>query len=146
MPWSPSPFSGVRSSNPSCPAIRCGGCSTRGDRRHRAVRRCCWPDSPTNTAWASAAAPRLVYRLAGDFRQFQALAGIDDRVRPAGNVRLVVSGDGKELFGQTITGSDDPLAVAVDITGVKRLRILVDFGEQVDIADCLDLCDARITK
>jgi hypothetical protein len=88
----------------------------------------------------------LVFRLTGDPRQFQALVGIDDRVRPAGNVRLVVSGDDKELFSQTITGSDEPLALALDITGVKRLRILVDFGEQVDIADFLNLCDARITK
>ncbi len=88
----------------------------------------------------------LVYRLAGDFRQFLAVAGIDDRVRPAGNVRLVVSGDDRELFAQTLTGSDAPLALNVNITGVKRLKILVDFGEQLDIADCLDLCDARITK
>jgi hypothetical protein len=88
----------------------------------------------------------LVYRLTGDARQFQAVVGIDDRVRPAGNVRLVISGDDNELFSQTITGSDEPLALALDITGVKRLRILVDFGEQVDIADFLNLCDSRITK
>lgn len=88
----------------------------------------------------------LVYRLAGDFRRFLAVAGIDDRVRPAGHVRLVISGDDRELFAQTMTGSDEPLAIDVDITGVKRLKILVDFGEQLDIADCLDLCDARITK
>jgi hypothetical protein len=88
----------------------------------------------------------LLFRLTGDARQFQALVGIDDRVRPAGNVRLVVSGDDRELFSQTITGSDEPLALGLDITGVKRLRILVDFGEQVDIADFLNLCDARITK
>lgn len=88
----------------------------------------------------------LVYRLSGEFRQFLAVAGIDDRVRPAGNVRLVISGDDRELFAQTVTGSDEPLAVNVDITGVKRLKILVDFGEQLDLADCLDLCDARITK
>lgn len=88
----------------------------------------------------------LVYRLTGDFRQFLAVVGIDDRVRPAGNVRLVISGDDRELFAQTITGSDEPLTLNVDITAVKRLKILVDFGEQLDLADCLDLCDARITK
>lgn len=88
----------------------------------------------------------LVYRLTGDFRQFQALVGMDDRIRPNGDVRLVVSGDDRELFSQTITGSDEPLPLSLDITGVKRLRILVDFGEQVDIADFLNLCDARITK
>ncbi len=88
----------------------------------------------------------LVYRLSGEFRQFLAVAGIDDRVRPAGNVRLVISGDDRELFAETITGSDEPMPINVDITGVKRLKILVDFGQQLDLADCLDLCDARITK
>ncbi len=88
----------------------------------------------------------IVYRLAGEFRQFQAVAGIDDSVRPAGNVRLVIHGDDKELFSQVVTGTDKPLDLAVDITGVKRLRILVDFGAQIDIADGLNLCDARITK
>jgi hypothetical protein len=88
----------------------------------------------------------LVYRLTGEFRQFQALVGIDDRVRPAGDVRLVISGDDRELFNETITGSDEPLPLAIDITGVRRLRILVDFGAQLDIADWLNLCDARVTK
>jgi hypothetical protein len=88
----------------------------------------------------------LVYRLSGEFRQFLAVAGIDDRVRPAGNVRLVISGDDRELFAETITGSDEPMPINLDITGVKRLKILVDFGQQLDLADCLDLCDARITK
>jgi len=88
----------------------------------------------------------LVYRLTGEFRQFQALVGIDDRVRPAGDVRLVIRGDDRELFNETITGSDEPLPLALDITGVRRLRILVDFGAQLDIADWLNLCDARITK
>lgn len=88
----------------------------------------------------------LVYRLTSGFRQFQALVGIDDRVRPAGHVRLEITGDDRELFNDTITGTDEPLPVVLDITGVRRLRILVDFGEQVDIADWLNLCDARVTK
>lgn len=88
----------------------------------------------------------LVYRLTGDFRRFQALVGIDDRVRPAGNVALVISGDDRELYNATIAGTDEPTELALDITGVKRLKILVDFGARLDIADCLDLCEARITK
>lgn len=88
----------------------------------------------------------LVYRLTGDFRRFQALVGIDDRVRPAGDVRLVIRGDDRELFNEAVTGSDEPLALSLDISGVRRLRILVDFGQQLDIADWLNLCDARVTK
>lgn len=88
----------------------------------------------------------LVYRLTEDYRQLQALVGIDDRVRPAGDVRLVIRGDDRELFNQAVTGSDEPLPLSLDITGVRRLRILVDFGQQLDIGDWLNLCEARITK
>lgn len=88
----------------------------------------------------------LMYRLTDDFRQFRAIVGIDDHVRDGGNVDLVISGDGKVLFSRNITGRDESVPVDLDITGVKRLRILVDFGQELDIADHLNLCDARITK
>ncbi|HVC96216.1 MAG TPA: NPCBM/NEW2 domain-containing protein [Pirellulales bacterium] len=89
----------------------------------------------------------LVYRLpAGQFRVLKALAGLDDRVRPEGHVRLVISGDGKTLFEATLTGHDDPLPIDVDVHGVGRLKILVDFGEGQEVSDHLDLCEARILK
>lgn len=88
----------------------------------------------------------LLYRLTDDFRRFHAIVGIDDHVRDGGNVDLVISGDGKVLFSRNITGRDEAVPVDLDITGVKRLKILVDFGQELDIADHLDLCDARITK
>jgi NPCBM/NEW2 domain len=88
----------------------------------------------------------LVYRLTEDFRQFHAVVGIDDRVREGGNVDLKFSGDERVLLSKNITGRDPPLTVDLDITGVKRLKILVDFGQELDIADHLDLCEARLTK
>ncbi len=88
----------------------------------------------------------LVYRLTADFRQFHAVLGIDDRVRAGGNVDLKLSGDERVLLSQNITGRDPPLTVDLDITGVKRLKILVDFGQELDIADHLDLCEARLIK
>ena len=88
----------------------------------------------------------LIYRLTDKFRAFHALVGIDDRVRDRGNVDLRILGDNKELFSKRITGRDDPLPIALDIQGVRRLTIVVDFGEESDIADHLNLCNARITK
>jgi hypothetical protein len=89
----------------------------------------------------------LVYRLpAGQYRTLKALAGIDDRVRPDGEVRLLISSDGKTLFEATITGRDDPQPVEVDLKGVSRLKIVVDFGEGQEVSDHLDLCDVRILK
>ncbi|NUQ61106.1 MAG: NPCBM/NEW2 domain-containing protein [Pirellulales bacterium] len=88
----------------------------------------------------------LVYRLPADFRRFKATAGIDDAVRPRGNVHLAVRGDGRVLFESAVTGTDPPKPLDIDIAGVRRLSILVDFGADLDVADHLDLCDARIVK
>ncbi len=75
-----------------------------------------------------------------------ATVGIDDRVRPRGNVRLEIEGDGRPLLDAPVTGADPPRPVDLDLTGVGRLTILVDYGEDMDVADHLDLCDARIVK
>ena len=89
---------------------------------------------------------RLTYRLAGGFRRFKATAGIDDSVRPAGHVRLVIHGDGRMLFEADVAGTDAPKLLDLDVSGVRRLVILVDFGENLDTADHLDLCEARVVK
>jgi hypothetical protein len=88
----------------------------------------------------------LVYRLPGRFSRFKAIAGIDDEVAPNGHVRLVIRGDDQVLFDGPIAGGDKPKSLDLDIGGVKRLTILVDFGEKLDVGDHLDLCLARISK
>lgn len=87
----------------------------------------------------------LVFRLQGEFRRFQALAGIDDSVRPGGNVRLSVYGDNRLLVEEVITGRDAPRRLDVDIRGVARLKIVADFNGD-EVADHLDLCEARILE
>jgi hypothetical protein len=90
----------------------------------------------------------IVYRLPGKFSRLKATAGIDDAVRPNGNVRLVIRGDDKILLEETVAGASPAklLDVDLDLTGVRRLGILVDFGDDMDVADHLDLCNARIIK
>ena len=88
----------------------------------------------------------VVYRLPGRFSRFKATAGIDDQVRPNGHVVLTISGDDKQLAQLVLTGSTPPTPIDVDISGVRRLTILSDFGENLDIGDHLDLCEARILK
>ncbi|MCH5376834.1 MAG: NPCBM/NEW2 domain-containing protein, partial [Planctomycetes bacterium] len=88
----------------------------------------------------------MVFRLLDDYRYFHAVVGIDDNVRDGGNLELVVSGDDKVLLTRTVTGREKSFPLDLDITGVKRLKILADFGQEMDIADHLDLCDARLTK
>ncbi len=84
------------------------------------------------------------WRLPGTHRRLTAVAGIDDAVRPRGSVRLVVQGDARTLLDTTVTGETPSLPIDLDITGVRRLRILVDFGDDLDISDYLNICDARL--
>ena len=88
----------------------------------------------------------VVYRLPGRFGRFKATAGIDDGVRPGGSVRLVIRGDDRVLFEATVRGTDPPVPIDLDVTDVRRLTILADFADNMDIADHLDLCEARVIK
>jgi hypothetical protein len=88
----------------------------------------------------------LVYRLADRYRRFVAVVGIDDTARPRGNVRLVISGDDRVLFEAVVAGTDVPKPIELDMTGVRRLSILADFGDDLDVGDHLDLCEARLLK
>jgi hypothetical protein len=88
----------------------------------------------------------LKYRLNADYRRFQAVMGIDQAVAPLGNVHVVISGDDKVLHQSDVRGTDPPLNLDLDIAGVRELAILVDFGGDLDIADHLDLADAKVIK
>jgi hypothetical protein len=88
----------------------------------------------------------LVYRLPGRFSRLLATAGIADAVRPGGRVRLVVRGDDKVLFEAAFAGTDAPRPIDLDVTGVRRLTILVDFDDGLNKGDHLLLCNARVSK
>jgi hypothetical protein len=92
----------------------------------------------------------LKYRIGGEYTRFRAVAGIDDSVRGQNkleNVQLVISGDGKRLFDQEVRAIDAPRPIDLDVTGVRDLEILVDFGSDMrDVADHLDLADAKLLK
>ena len=74
------------------------------------------------------------------------MAGIDPSTSAAGNVRLVISGDDRVLLETEIAGDKPPQSIQLDIAGVKRLKFLVDYGQNLDTGDWLNLCEARIAK
>jgi len=89
---------------------------------------------------------KLSYRLTREFQRLAAIAGIDDRNRADGNVTLTISGDGKQLLSENLSGSKQ-INIDLDLRGVRRLEILVDYGEdKVGYGDYLNLCNARLMK
>ncbi|HJS09380.1 MAG TPA: NPCBM/NEW2 domain-containing protein [Pirellulales bacterium] len=89
---------------------------------------------------------KMVYRLPAQSKRFRAVAGIDDGVGNLGSVQLVIQGDDRQLYSGKLGGSDPPVELDLDLAGVRRLTILVDFGDDLDVADHLNLCEARIVK
>ncbi len=92
---------------------------------------------------------KLSFRLQGDYRRFQTVVGIDDLSDDTGllgDVQLMILGDDKVLLDANVKGPDAPRKVDLDISGVKELQILVDFGGDLDIADWLSMGDAKVIK
>jgi hypothetical protein len=88
----------------------------------------------------------ITYRLPSGFQRFIAIAGIEPATTTAGNVRLSIFGDDRALLETEVTGDQPPRPIQLNIANVKRLKILVDFGQNLDTGDWLNLCDARIAK
>ncbi len=89
----------------------------------------------------------VTYRLREEHRRLLATARIDDRFRPSGQVRLEIRGGERVLLEREIVGDDDPVDLDVDIRGVRRLTLIVDFGaDEDDRGDHLILFNPRLTK
>lgn len=97
----------------------------------------------------------LEYDLKGDYREFHALAGIDQSVGGVGGpVVLVIEGDidgeTKELYKKTFTRQDSKDKkdgiIDLNIKDVQTLRIIVRTGDLFDNGKHLDLVNAKVQK
>ena len=93
----------------------------------------------------------LAWTLPGKFSRLEGLAGIDDDVRPLGNVRLQILGDGKSLLDASIAGNEkdpkiDPRQINIDVSSVRRLVLIVESQGNFGTGDHLDLGNLRLIK
>jgi hypothetical protein len=90
----------------------------------------------------------LVYRVPAGFRWLRATAGVDDSVVAPGRFELIILGDGKELLRKPFDGQSPRTAVPIDldVSGVRRISIVLDPADGQDFGDQLNLVDARFTK
>ena len=86
----------------------------------------------------------LEYRLNREYRSLKGIVGLDPTA--AGKVQLVISADGEPILDQAIGSTDEPVELELDVSGRRRLKILVDYGDQSDVGDRLHFCDLRIVK
>jgi hypothetical protein len=97
----------------------------------------------------------LEYDLRGDYREFHAVAGIDQSVGGVGGpvvlvIEGVLDGETKPLYKKTFTRQDakDEKDGTIDLTikDVQKLRIIVRTGDMFDTGKHLDLVNAKVQK
>ncbi len=89
----------------------------------------------------------IVFRLDGLFEQFEALVGVDDETRGRGSVVFEIFGDGKRLWSSgVVRGGEKAKRVAVDVSGVRELRLHVgNAGDNIDY-DHADWAEAKLIR
>jgi hypothetical protein len=97
----------------------------------------------------------LEYDLKGDYREFHAIAGIDQSVGGVGGpvvlvIDGVIDGDAKELYKKTFTRKDPKDkkegVIELNIKDVQKLRVIVRTGDMFDNGKHLDLVNAKVQK
>ena len=94
---------------------------------------------------------RIDYAVDGQYSRFQTIAGVDDEVafncsKPGSpsKVQLTILADGDEVWKQLIEAPADPVRIDLDVSRIRTLSILADFGDDDSACDFLDLADARL--
>lgn len=93
---------------------------------------------------------RLAYELAGEYQRFQAELALDDAAGRMGSVsfRVYVEKEGwnAAYISPTVRGGDAPLAIDIDITGVRQMALIVDAADHGDQRDYANWLNARLLK
>ncbi len=89
----------------------------------------------------------LAYDLAAQFTTFVADIAIDDETKGTGSATVSVTADGRTLLApMEVNGADKPRRVKLDVSGIRRLTLLVDFGKNDDAGDHVDWLNARLIR
>jgi hypothetical protein len=89
----------------------------------------------------------LDYDLAGAFQQFRTKIGFEQPAGKRGHAAVRVLGDGKALYENLdARGDQAPAEINLNISGVKRLTLEVDFGDHTDAGGRVIWANARLFR
>jgi hypothetical protein len=88
----------------------------------------------------------LRYDIAGRFDELLATIGIDAEAGGRGDCVFVVQADDRELYRQRVRGGEPPRDVKLKVSGARQLTLLVEPGEDLDMADHADWANARLLR
>ena len=90
----------------------------------------------------------VTYDLAGKYRAFHAIVGLDDTTVGAGTASCAVEVDGRRVFEESALSRQNGAKrlPVIDVSGAKRLTLVVEFGELGDSQDHVDWGDAVLLR
>lgn len=88
----------------------------------------------------------IEYIIPRGMDRFLATAGIDPSSASEGSVRLKIIADNRLIWDNTVEGLTLPQEINVPLDGARILRIVVDYGDNLDYGDRLHLVEARLSK
>ncbi len=88
----------------------------------------------------------LTFDVKGRFSELCTTIGIDARTQGRGDCVFVVRGDGQELVRERITAQDMPRDLKLTVAGIQQLELIVEVGEELDLSDHANWCDARLIR
>jgi hypothetical protein len=94
-------------------------------------------------------ASRVSYALGGQYRRFETLVGLDERMGQRGQVRLEVQVDGQSQplgVAEHLSRASGTVALNIAVAGAKELTLIVDFGRGGDVGDHVNWADARLVR
>jgi hypothetical protein len=89
----------------------------------------------------------LAWNLNGAYTRLRAMVGIADIVADQGDCAASLVADGRELWHRdSVKGGDKPIPLDLDLSGVRKLELHVDYGARYDIGDHLALADSYLVR
>jgi hypothetical protein len=92
------------------------------------------------------ATAEMVYDIGGQYKELKGLVGVDPGVGGDSQVRVVIEGDGRELFAADVRRGDEVRKLACDLKNVRQLRLTVRPVGFLDLGNHVNLADARLVK
>jgi len=88
----------------------------------------------------------LTFAAGGKWDRFLATIGLDPVAAEKGDCVFKVLADGKTIFSERLRATDSPQAIDLPITGCDQVALVVEPGEDLDLGDHANWCDARFVK
>ena len=96
-------------------------------------------------------AARVVFDSGGGYRRLEGAIAVDDSAGQRGSVQFRVLAEGPNGFATLfesplLRGGDPPAPLALDILGMRRIALIVDFADLGDANDHADWLNLRLVK